>query len=271
MFERLTRLFVPAVLLTVLSLSQAVGVDADEMPTPVAIITGSSFGLGKVLTERAVDRGWRVALVDIRPEPSEALIQQIEDNGGEAVFFNIDLSQADARKGLVDKVVQRFGRVDYLFNNAGYAYLATLEQMDLNAAHHLFEVNYWAYADLAQQVIPTMRAQNSGTILSVSSILGMRSAPPGYGHYSATKHALHGLFQTVMAEVADSNIKVFLAAPGGMQTNIGKHSVGPRANPEGQLPASWEDPGIVADDIFNAIEGDSAVFNPGAIGRLNKD
>ena len=256
----LTLMLLPALLV---SAEPASDIDA----RPVAVITGSSYGLGKELVQRAVDRGWRVALVDVRPEPSQALVAEIEAAGGSALFFEVDLADPLQRMGLIARVVREYGRVDYLFNNAGYAYLATLEQMEAADARHLFEVNFWAYADLAQQVIPVMRSQGGGTILNVSSILGMRAAPVGYGHYSATKHALHGLFQSVMREVADDNIKVFVAAPGGMRTHVGKHSVGPMADPANDRAAKWEDPAVAADDIFEAIQGESGIFNPGAVGR----
>jgi short-subunit dehydrogenase len=74
----------------------------------------------------------------------------------------------------------------------------------------------------------------------------------------------------MMKEVAPDNIKVFLAAPGGMKTQIGAHSVGPLANPEAPVPANWEDPSIVADDIFEAIKGESGVFMPGYVGRQGR-
>ena len=272
MRNRITHLTI-AIFFTALAtvIAPTLGAQPTAADKPVAVITGSSFGLGKELVERSVEQGWRVALVDFRPEPSEQLVAEITASGGEAVFFDVDLSQPEQRIGLIAKVVQQYGRVDYLFNNAGYAYLATLEQMEATDAKRLFEVNYWAYADLAQQVIPVMRQQQSGVILNVSSILGMYPAPPGYGHYAATKHALHGLFQTVTKEVADDNIKVFLAAPAGMKTNIGKHSVGPQSHPNAELPSHWEAPGIIADDIFMAIEGESKVFNPGAAGRKSSD
>lgn len=238
--------------------------------TPVAVITGSSYGLGAELVERAAARGWRIAMVDYRPGPSATKAQEIKEKGGQAAVFIADLSKPEDRKGLIKKVLKTFGRVDYLFNNAGYAYLATVEQMKLQPAHRLFEVNYWAYADLAKQVIEPMRKQGGGTIVNVSSILGTVAAPAGYGHYSASKHALHGLFQTMMKEVAPDNIKVFLAAPGGMKTQIGAHSVGPLANPAAPVPANWEDPGIVADDIFEAMQGESGVFMPGYVGRQGR-
>ncbi|WP_218572976.1 SDR family oxidoreductase [Pseudomonas sp. gcc21] len=232
----------------------------------VAVITGSSHGLGRELALLGAKEGMRLVLVDMRPAPSEQLAEQIRSQGGEAVVVDVDLADPEQRPRVIEAAMEHYGRIDYLFNNAGYSYLATLEQMDIGQAKHMFEVNYWAYADLTQRVIPIMREQGGGTILNVSSILGMRAAPSGLGHYSGSKHAIHGLFQSVAVELKEDNIKVFVAAPGGMRTRISEHSVGPLVSKEDRA-ADWEDPAIPARDIFEMIKGDDVIFNPGYIGR----
>lgn len=232
----------------------------------VAVITGTSYGLGRELALLAAKSDMKLVLVDMRVEPSQQLAEQIRSQGGEAVVVEADLAKPEQRPRVIDEAMEAYGRIDYLFNNAGYSYLATLEQMDLEQAQHLFEVNYWAYADLAQRVIPIMRKQGGGTILNVSSILGMRAAPPRLGHYSASKHAIHGLFQAAAEGLKEDNIKVYIAAPGGMRTHIGKHSVGPEVG-DGDRAADWEDPAVPARDIFEMIQQDDVVFNPGYIGR----
>jgi len=233
----------------------------------VAIITGSSHGLGHELATLGAGMGMKLVLVDMRPEESEKLAAQIRNDGGQAMVVEADLADPARRADVIEQAMDAYGRIDFLFNNAGYSYLAKLEQMDLEQAHRLFEVNYWAYADLAQRVIPIMRAQGGGTLVNVSSIRGLRPAPAGLGHYAATKHALHGLFQSAAQELAADNIKVFLAAPGGMKTKISQHSTGPMADPESDRAANWEDPAIAARDIFEHMQGDEVVFNPGYVGR----
>jgi short-subunit dehydrogenase len=240
--------------------------EESAMRGKVAVITGTSYGLGRELALLGSKQGMKLVLVDMRPEPSEQLAEQIRTQGGEAVMIEVDLAEPESRARVIEKAMETYGQIDYLFNNAGYSYLATLEQMDMEQARHQMEVNFWAYADLAQRVIPIMRAQGGGTILNVSSILGMRPASANMGHYAATKHALHGLFQSTAAELKDDNIKVFVAAPAGMRTHISKHSVGPGVSGEDRA-ADWEDPAIAARDIFEMIEGDQVVFNPGYIGR----
>ncbi|WP_439102797.1 SDR family NAD(P)-dependent oxidoreductase [Congregibacter sp.] len=233
----------------------------------VAIITGSSFGLGRELTQLARDSGMKLVLVDIRPEPSEALVEEITAAGGGAIFVEADLAIAEERPQIIERAMDTYGRIDFLFNNAGYAYLSSLEAMSLDDAHHIFEVNYWAYVDLAQRVIEPMRSAGGGTIVNTASILGVRPSPPTYGHYGATKHALLGLFQTAAKELATDNIKVIIAAPAGMKTNIGKHAKGPAVDPGSDISQDWEDPAIAARDIFDALDGDDVVIYPGYIGR----
>ncbi|WP_206668562.1 SDR family NAD(P)-dependent oxidoreductase [Pseudomonas saliphila] len=257
-----------SLLLLFVSLQVVAPAYAEEagMHGKVAIITGSSHGLGRELALLGAKEGMRLVLVDMRPAPSEQLAEQIRTQGGQAVVVEADLADPEQRPQVIEAAMKHYGQIDYLFNNAGYSYLATLEQMDIGQAKHMFEVNYWAYADLTQRVIPIMREQGGGTILNVSSILGMRAGPSGLGHYSGSKHALHGLFQSVAVELEEDNIKVFVAAPGGMRTHIGKHSVGPLVSEEDRA-ADWEDPAIPARDIFEMIKGDEVIFNPGYIGR----
>jgi NAD(P)-dependent dehydrogenase (short-subunit alcohol dehydrogenase family) len=240
---------------------------ADPYRGKVAVITGSSSGLGRELAELAAERGMKLVLADIDLPPSEALAAEVEAAGGQAVAVQVDLAVPAQRERVVETAMERFGRIDYLMNNAGYSYLATLEQMELEQAHHLFEVNYWAYADLAHRVIPIMKAQGSGHILNVASILGHVPGSPGLGHYAATKHALVGLFQVAARELEPHGIRVQIASPGGMRTNIARNAVGPLAEGRRGGADDWEDPAIPARDIFEQMQTDEVVFYPGYVGR----
>lgn len=241
---------------------------ADPYTDKVAFITGSSSGLGKALAHEAMDRGMKLVLVDINLAPSVELAEAYRDEGGDAIAVWANLAREKPRTRAIQVALEKYGQIDYLFNNAGYNYMARLDQLELSEAHRLFEVNFWAYVDLARQAVPIMKEQGGGTILNVASILGLVPAPAGLGPYAATKHALVGYFQAVAKEMEPHNIKVFVAAPAGMKTNIARNSVGPlaRGGPRDRAD-DWEDPAIVATDIFEMIQGDEVVFKPGYIGR----
>lgn len=243
----------------------------DAYEDRVIVITGTSSGLGRELAVIAIDRGMRLVLVDKDPGPSQAMAAAIREAGGEAVFVEVDLADAEQRPRVIEAAMDAYGRIDYLFNNAGYSYLALLEQTDLEEAHRLMEVNYWAYVDLAQRVVPIMREQGGGTIMNVASILGVQPSPPGLGHYAATKHALVGMFRTAAQELANDDIRVFVAAPAGMRTNIARNSTGPLADGARDRADDWEDPAIPAADIFEMIEGEEVIIYPGYIGRRPAD
>ena len=240
---------------------------ADSFAGQVAIITGSSHGLGMALAEAAAARGMKLVLADISPAPSEAFAERLRAAGGAAVVVAVDLAVAAERPRVIAAAEAAFGGVDVLFNNAGYNYMTPLELHDLEMAHRLFEVNYWAYVDLAQRAAAIMKTRGGGYIVNTASILGHRPAGPGMGVYSASKHALVGMFQAVAQELAPDGIKVRVASPGGMRTRISRDSVGPWADGVRDRADDWEDPAIVAEDIFTMMTGESVVFFPGYVGR----
>jgi len=239
----------------------------EEIGGRVAVITGSSSGLGAALAELAAAHDMKLVLADIDLAPSADLAAAVEAAGGEAIAVQVDLADPAQRPRVIEAAIERFGRVDFLFNNAGYAYATTLELLDLEAAHRNFEVNFWAYVDLAQRAVPHMRAQGGGTIVNTASILGHRPAPPGWGVYGANKHALVGMFQAAAAELRGDGIRIRIASPGGMRTRILRNAVGPLADRSRAGADDWEPPEVAARDIFVMMLGDEVVFYPGEVGR----
>lgn len=252
-------------LLPLLLLLPGISQGDDPWRGKVAIITGSSSGLGYELAKLAAEKDMKLVLADINLGPSAEFASRVLAEGGEAIAVEVDLADRAQRGRVIEAALEQYGGIDYLFNNAGYSYLATLEQMDVDMAQHLFEVNYWAYVDLAQQVIPIMKEQGGGSILNVVSILAHRAAPPGTGHYAASKAALVGIFQAAARELEPYGIKVFLASPAGMRTNIARHSVGPLAEGRRDRADDWEPPDIAAADIFDAMLEDEVLFFPGYV------
>ena len=154
---------------------------------PVWLITGCSTGFGRELATLVLERGWR-AVVTAR-DPSQ-IAEFATRYGDRALVCALDVTKREQ----IDRVAdarERFGRIDVLVNNAGYGYLAAIEEGEDDAVRAMFETNFFGLVDLTKAVLPTMREQQSGLIVNVSSIGGLASFA-ATGYYHATKYAVEG-------------------------------------------------------------------------------
>ena len=131
----------------------------------------------------------------------------------------LDVTNAKEIQATVEHIILTKGRVDVLVNNAGFGQLGAIECVSMEAAHQQFEVNVFGYARFIQSVLPQMRKQGSGKIINISSILG-RIAIPGFGWYSASKHAIEALSESLRSEVLELGIDVVVIAPGLIKTEF---------------------------------------------------
>ena len=241
-------------LICLLAIPTQAGAPQGSHSGKVAIITGSSSGVGYEMTQQAMARGMHLVLADINPAPSEQMAAAYRARGGRAIVVEVDLAIAAQRPAVIDRAVEEFGRIDYLFNNAGYAYVTSLANHDMAQAKRLFEVNYWAYVDLAQRAVPIMKQQKSGVIINISSYLGIAPASPLLGVYAASKHALMGFFQSVDAELEGTGVDIKLVSPAGMKTNIITNAVGQDAAKVQGGDQDWEPPAKVVKEIFEQLD-----------------
>jgi NAD(P)-dependent dehydrogenase (short-subunit alcohol dehydrogenase family) len=212
-----TRCFVrPAVRRTRFSLtSQSEAVMADAHSKPVWLITGCSTGFGRELAKILLDRGYRV-VATARDHTKIADLVAGHEKTGLALKLDVD-NQADI--GAAVKAAEaRFGRIDVLVNNAGYGYLAAIEEGDDSDVRAMFDTNFFGLAAMTRAVLPIMRAQKSGAIINISSIGGFIGFP-GSGYYAATKFAVEGLSEALSKEVGPLGIKVIIVEPGPFRTD----------------------------------------------------
>jgi NAD(P)-dependent dehydrogenase (short-subunit alcohol dehydrogenase family) len=199
----------------------------------VVVITGSSHGLGYALAERLAQLGAKLVLADIDIGPSVELAQHVVEQGGAAVAVEVDLADADQRQRVLDTARERFGTADVLFNNAGYLYTSRVANASLSAAHHMYEVNFWAYVDLAVRASRMMKERGSGLIVNISSDVASddrgweNDGWTGIGFYVASKAAINALFKAMAAEMKGTGVNVKIASPGGIRTQAREHSRGP--------------------------------------------
>ncbi|MBD2126218.1 SDR family oxidoreductase [Microcoleus sp. ZQ-A2] len=187
----------------------------------VILITGASTGIGAALARRLAQQflGIRLVLAARNKDKLEAVATDCQKVGAEVLVVPTDLAQLEQVKALPQKVLDHFGRVDALVNNAGYGHMGPMELISPEDAQRQFAVNFHAPLILSQALIPTLREQGGGRIINVSS-LGGRVAFPAGGMYSPSKFALEALSDVMRMELAAFNIKVSVIEPGPVTTDF---------------------------------------------------
>jgi NAD(P)-dependent dehydrogenase (short-subunit alcohol dehydrogenase family) len=181
----------------------------------VFFLTGSSRGLGRQIAEAALASGHRLIATARRPET----LADLADRYGDQVLpLALDVTDAEAARAAVAAGVAAFGRIDVVVNNAGYANLASVEDIDPADFRAQVDANLFGVVDVTKAALPVLRAQGGGHIIQVSSI-GGRLATPGLSAYQAAKWAVGGFSEVLAKEVAPLGIKVTVLEPGGMQTD----------------------------------------------------
>ena len=211
----------------------------------------------------------KIVLVDKNILPSQELAEKIIKAGGNAMALQVDLSKPKDRGQIISRTIQRYGRIDYLINNAGYVYADKVEHLDLESAHDLFEVNFWAYLDMAQRVIPVMKEQKQGTIINIASLSSFGVVRQNsIGIYSASKYALLAIFATMAIELKDCNINLKIVCPSFMNTNLFKNAIGPEAETLQKhvenLVFGFDSPDLIAQEIFDKIYQKDLIIWPGS-------
>ena len=183
--------------------------------TPVWLITGCSTGFGRQLAKILVERGYRVIATARDPETLSDIVAR---NAETALALKLDVTKHAEIEAAVTETRRSFGRIDVLVNNAGYGYLAAVEEGEDADIRAMFDTNFFGLAAMTRAVLPVMRAQKSGAIVNISSMGGFIGFP-GSGYYAATKFAVEGLSESLSKEVAPFGIRVLIVEPGPFRTD----------------------------------------------------
>src|SRR5438876_5408441 len=197
----------------------------------VVLITGGSRGLGLVLARHLCARGSNVAIIARDPDELMRAKTDLAPRGGKVLTIECDLLDAGQIESAVQKIIDRFGKIDVLINNAGIIEVGPVEHMTPEDFERAMRLHFWAPFELISQIVPEMRIWGGGRIVNISSI-GGKVAVPHLAPYSASKFALTGLSDAFRAELARDNIHVTTVAPGMMRTGShvnakfkGKHDI----------------------------------------------
>ncbi|MEU3793894.1 SDR family NAD(P)-dependent oxidoreductase [Streptomyces fructofermentans] len=182
----------------------------------VWFITGSSRGLGRALTAAALDAGDLVVATARRPE---AVIEVFGADRDRLLALALDVTDPEAARGAVEAAVERFGRIDVLVNNAGYANVSPIETSDDADFRAQFETNFWGVYNVTKAALPALRRQGSGTVVQISSIGGRVGGSPGIASYQAAKFAVDGFSRVLATETAPFGVRVMVVEPSGFATD----------------------------------------------------
>lgn len=189
------------------------------MSKQVLLVTGASKGMGLQIAIKALKAGYAVVGTSRNTEKLES---QIKEAMGTADYDFTALSMAFTEESIgqaIDAVMAKYGRIDVLVNNAGYAILGAVEEMSLEEVRANFDVNVFGLLAVTQAVLPHMRAQKSGHIINLASISGSVTGA-AQGIYSASKAAVIMMGEALSEEVAPFNIHVTSICPGGVRTDF---------------------------------------------------
>jgi NAD(P)-dependent dehydrogenase (short-subunit alcohol dehydrogenase family) len=189
--------------------------------SPVWFITGCSSGLGRALADEVLRRGFRCVATTRDGASLRELASSFRET---ALVLPLNVADREQREQAVASAEAAFGRIDVLVNNAGYGYLAAIEEGEDEEIRSIFEINVFAVAALIRRVLPAMRERGSGHIINMSSLGGVMGNPSS-GYYSATKFAVEGLSEALSKEVRPLGVKVTLIEPGPFRTDFYGHSI----------------------------------------------
>ncbi len=181
-------------------------------------ITGASSGIGEALAHSLNRRKANVVISSRRP----GVLEEVKANcryPSNVLILPLDLAEPDQMEEKTRQVLNHYGRIDYLFNNGGISQRSVAVETDLAVVRKVMEINFFGTVALTKAVLPSMIERNGGHIVVTSSVMGkfgtrLRSS------YAASKHAIHGYFDSLRQEVYDDGIKVTLVCPGFIKTQV---------------------------------------------------
>jgi dehydrogenase/reductase SDR family protein 7B len=203
----------------------------------IAWITGASFGIGEALAEVLFRKGATIILSARNVDRLTEIKNRFDDREpGRCFVVPFDVTQPAEIEEAAGKVQQLVQRVDILINNAGVSQRSTVLETGIQIYRDLFEVNFFGAVGITKAILPWMISQGGGHIVVISSMAGKYGFRMRSG-YSAAKHALHGFFETLRAELHDKNVNVTMICPGRVKTDVSVNSLTGEGKKYGKMDA----------------------------------
>lgn len=217
------------------------------------LITGAAGGIGQALAWRFAREGCKLALLDLDGDGVRAFTDKLRSRGIQAEGHGCDIRDLDACQEIIGKVEERLGNIDILVNNAGITHRSLFAETEIPVLRRIMDVNFFGSVNCTEAALSGLAAKK-GMIVVISSIAGI--APLiGRSGYCASKHALHGFFDTLRAELKDRGVGVLMVCPSYVDTPIDKNAVDGKGGQAGEGKAiigKLARPEDVADAIVKA-------------------
>ena len=209
---------------------------------PVALVTGASSGIGKAAALALVGAGFEVV-------GTSRNTSRLSPRQG-VTYLDLDVTSDDSATSVIQQVIERFGRLDVLVNNAGTGAAGAAEESSVAQTQRIFNVNVFGLIRMTKAVLPHMRAQGRGRIINISSVLGLVPGPY-MSVYAATKHAVEGYSESVDHEVREHGVRVLLVEPAYTKTGFDANAV----QPDAPLPVYAQQRQVFDRVLASAMEG----------------
>lgn len=220
------------------------------MEGKVVVITGASSGIGKALAFEFSGKGSKVVLGARNHDNLKKVADEINQQGGEAVYCVADVSNENDCKNLILTGVEKYGKIDILINNAGISMRATFNDLKLDVLKQLMDINFWGTVYCTKQALPFL-LETKGSVVGVSSIAGLKGLPGRTG-YSASKFAMNGFMETLRIENLKTGLHVLMAFPGFTASNIRNTALAADGSMQGESPRD-EGKMMTAEEVANHI------------------
>lgn len=205
-----------------------------DASSPVALITGASSGFGMLTAVELARKGYTVAATMRDRDKAGDLTALAEQNGVSGLIhpMQLDVTDEDGIKRTLEEAMKRFGPIDVLVNNAGFAVGGYIEELTMEDWRRQLDTNFFGLVAMTKAVLPSMRERRYGCIINVSSVSGLAGFP-GYGPYAASKFAVEGFSESLRHEMAPFGVRIVLVEPGAFRTPIWNKGLGQIARPDG--------------------------------------
>ncbi|WP_349409660.1 SDR family oxidoreductase [Pseudalkalibacillus sp. SCS-8] len=185
----------------------------------VAVVTGASRGAGKAIATRFMSEGAKLAIIGSSEQIHETG-KELEENGAEVLSLQADVSDEQQVEQAMKQTIEKYGKIDILVNNAGIGFFKTVEETTVEEWDKVFAVNTKGVFLTTRAVLPYMKKEKAGTIVTISSDVGRRAIANGSA-YTATKYAVQGFIGSVAQEVKEYGIRMGTVNPGAIDTYFG--------------------------------------------------